>query len=82
MSHLENFTSTKHIVLIIIPFLFLQYRSKTSYTMFNSGKKKLKKANNQEKPKSTYKNPNSCRDSNQNIIQEKENAKFIKSTEI
>lgn len=35
-----------------------------------------------KKPKSTQNNPNSSRDSNQNIIQEKENGKLMNSTEI
>lgn len=48
--------------------------------MFNSGKKK--KGNQPKKPKSTQKNPNSCRNSNQSITQEKENGKFINSTDI
>lgn len=35
-----------------------------------------------KKLKSTQNNPNSSRDSNQNIIQEKENGKLMNSTEI
>lgn len=44
--------------------------------------KKKKKRQATKKPKSTQNNPNSSRDSNQNIIQEKENGKLMNSTEI
>lgn len=70
---MENFTSTKHITLIIRTFFFLNIGVKHLTQWLTWKRKKKGKQPKKKTTKSTQKNPNCSKESNQNITQEKGN---------